>query len=220
MVVLLSEDRGSRRWVVRLATGEPREVAAARLEVVSAAQKEPELSTFGCEVLGGIRGAHTLEYHLWPLVQSGIIRIRVPDELQVRLNAQFDDLLEHDRAPSHALFLQGEIKGGRQLTVRRPDEECDVGGLVKAGSGRDRERLPESCRTVPRHCVPKGCPKGAEARPNSENAGQCGPSLANLFPNSTQVDESGSMFGQSWLRSANILPKSANLDQTWSVLAN
>lgn len=116
------ERRG--RWKLRLATGELRAVLGGNLELVDEAKEQAVLSTFGCEVLGTL-GSNFGEcpYNLWPLIYSGFIRVRLSDKLLSRLNAQLDELYDDTRSPSHAPFLQGEMKEGRQLTVHRPDEE-------------------------------------------------------------------------------------------------
>lgn len=122
--VLESWEERRGRWKVRLATGELHTVLAANLKLLDEAREEPELSTFGCEVVGTLTSqAGDLQYNLWPLVHSGIIRVRLPDRLLARLNVQFDALHANHDTPSHALFLQAEIKEGKQLTVREPDEE-------------------------------------------------------------------------------------------------
>ncbi|CAK0792347.1 unnamed protein product [Prorocentrum cordatum] len=89
-------DRG--RWLVRLRTGELRAVAASRLELVDGAEESPQLTTFGCELSGGLPPeAGGAPYQLWPLVYSGLIRVRVPDGLLARLNAQLN--LSQHRLP-------------------------------------------------------------------------------------------------------------------------
>lgn len=123
-VTLLSWEERRGRWKVRLRTGEVRAVLPENLELVDEVKEQAELSTFGCEVIGHLpcEGAET-EYHLWPLVYSGIIRVRLPDRLVARLNVQFDELYSSYSSSSHAPYLQGEMKEGRQLTVRKPDDE-------------------------------------------------------------------------------------------------
>eukprot|EP00439_Symbiodinium_sp_Y106_P064264 s160_g10.t1 len=86
-----------------------------RLRLVDDAKDKPDLSTFGTEVCGSLQRAYgTVEYSLWPLVFSGFVRVRCPDHLAAR------------GTPSHALFLQGEMKEGRQLTIQEPEPEYEA----------------------------------------------------------------------------------------------
>lgn len=117
-------DEQKLRWKVQLKTGEARSILASNLELVDESKEDPELSTFGCEVLGNLPPrVGNLPYNLWPLVHSAFVRVQISDRLLARLNAQIDEILADSRSPSHAPFLQGEIKEGKQLTVVKPDDE-------------------------------------------------------------------------------------------------
>eukprot|EP00446_Apocalathium_sp_SHHI-4_P089791 CAMPEP_0177454314 /NCGR_PEP_ID=MMETSP0369-20130122/11308_1 /TAXON_ID=447022 ORGANISM="Scrippsiella hangoei-like, Strain SHHI-4" /NCGR_SAMPLE_ID=MMETSP0369 /ASSEMBLY_ACC=CAM_ASM_000364 /LENGTH=457 /DNA_ID=CAMNT_0018927111 /DNA_START=44 /DNA_END=1414 /DNA_ORIENTATION=- len=123
-VIIVGFDTQRSKWRARLCTGEIRVFSGVNLEVLDAAKINPELSTFGCEILCSIPcGKRRIHCNLWPLVHSGIIRSRVPDRLLAKLNILFDALHDDHNSPSHGLFLVGEVKDGKQLTVRHPDEE-------------------------------------------------------------------------------------------------
>lgn len=113
-------------WRVRLSTGELHFLQEENLLVVDDAKERPDLTTVGTEVAGALQRPYgTIEYSLWPLVFSGFIRVRCSDHLVAQLNAQCDELLAMRNAPSHALFLQGEMKEGEQLTIRSPLPEFE-----------------------------------------------------------------------------------------------
>ncbi|CAE8672199.1 unnamed protein product [Polarella glacialis] len=86
--------------------------------MLAEATDRPDLSTFGTEVMGTISNKTAdMQYQLWPLVHSGFIRVRCSDLLLAQLNAQCDAMYVERSCSSHALFLQGEMKEGKQLTI-------------------------------------------------------------------------------------------------------
>ncbi|CAE7501799.1 unnamed protein product, partial [Symbiodinium pilosum] len=86
-------DAASRQWQLRLCTGELKQLEEKHLRLVDDVKEEPDLTTFGTEVCGSLqRSFGTVEYSLWPLIFSGFVRVRCPDLLVAKLNAQCDRL--------------------------------------------------------------------------------------------------------------------------------
>eukprot|EP00746_Dinoflagellata_sp_MGD_P078208 gnl/MRDRNA2_/MRDRNA2_31294_c0_seq1.p1 gnl/MRDRNA2_/MRDRNA2_31294_c0~~gnl/MRDRNA2_/MRDRNA2_31294_c0_seq1.p1 ORF type:complete len:388 (+),score=68.74 gnl/MRDRNA2_/MRDRNA2_31294_c0_seq1:71-1234(+) len=124
----VSWDGKKARWKVKLQSGELRLLKPENMRSTGRKETQDEdfkfLNSFEMEIDGELPpDAGSCPYKLWPMIHSGFIRVQMPESVMRRLNKDLDMLYNDFHSPSHAPYLQGEMKSGKQLTIQKPPDD-------------------------------------------------------------------------------------------------
>ncbi|CAK0860251.1 unnamed protein product, partial [Prorocentrum cordatum] len=123
---MTAQDVKRGRCKVRLSSGEQRQMPIASLmphgTSAAASCAEPLVSTQRLLLRSAVpHHGGGVPCELWPLVQSCLARVEVPEDTVLRLSSQLDAVARVGADDSPHRF--GEIRSGRRVKISRPDPQ-------------------------------------------------------------------------------------------------